>query len=197
MVEFGRDIWRPSVSTSLLKQRHPELFELYHVQMAFQYHQTGDSTTSLGNVCPEMRPPMYTPQLYHSHSKEVLLPVQMESTALQFVPIASYSGPGHHWKGPGSVTFALSLQVFTDIDEIPLTLLFSKMNSPSSLSLTVGEVLKSCDNRGDPLMDSLQYIQVFLVLDQAYQIWPPRCWVGEQDHLPQPTGNTQSSQIEE
>lgn len=42
----------------------------------------------------------------------------MVTPVFQFVAIASYTVPGHHWKGPASILFASSIKVFTDIDEI-------------------------------------------------------------------------------
>ena len=62
-----------------------------------------------------------------------------------------FLGTGHHWEKPGSAFFTPSLQVFIGIDEIPLSLLFSRLNSPSSHGLTV-EVLSFsvhlCDKTG-------------------------------------------------
>jgi len=62
--------------------------------------------------------------------------VQREPPMFQFVAMASCPVAGHHWKEPGSVTFTPSLQVFIHIDEIPSSLLFSRLNSPSPLSLS-------------------------------------------------------------
>jgi len=75
------------------------------------------------------------PRLWHLHSTEVLLGVQTASLMFQFVPIASCPGTGYCWKELSSVLFALSLQVFVCVEEINLRLLFSRMNSSSSLSL--------------------------------------------------------------
>ena len=62
---------------------------------------------------------------------------------------------------PGSSLLAPSLQVFMDIEEIPL---FSRLSSPSCQPLLTGEVLQSLHHLGGPLLDSLQYVQVSLVL---------------------------------
>jgi len=72
--------------------------------------------------------------LHHPHGTEFLPGVQKEPPMFQFAPTASCSGL--HLQEPGSVIFELSLQAFRDIDEIPLNLLFSRLNSPSSLSLS-------------------------------------------------------------
>lgn len=56
-------------------------------------------------------------------------------SVFHLVPMASCLGTGHHWKETGSILFAPSLQIFmdTDIDEIPLSLLSSMLNSPKML----------------------------------------------------------------
>lgn len=73
--------------------------------------------------------------LCHLHSAEGLPDAQSELPVFQSVPIASCSGTGHHWREPGSVLFAPSLQLFMGTDKIPQSLLFSRLNSPGSLSL--------------------------------------------------------------
>ena len=45
--------------------------------------------------------------------------VQREPPVLQLVPIVPGPVTGHHWKEPGSVLFASSLQVFKNIDKTP------------------------------------------------------------------------------
>ena len=60
----------------------------------------------------------------------------MEFPAFQCVPTASRPVTGHHWEEPGSIFFTPSHQVFIHIDKIPLSLLFSRLSCPSSLSLS-------------------------------------------------------------
>lgn len=55
--------------------------------------------------------------LCHLHSAEGLPDAQSELPVFQSVPIASCSGTGHHWREPGSVLFAHSIQMFVDIDD--------------------------------------------------------------------------------
>jgi len=62
--------------------------------------------------------------------------VQREPPVFQFVPIASGPATGHHPEEPGTVLFAPSLQLFMHIDEMLLSLLFSRQNSPSFPSLS-------------------------------------------------------------
>ena len=77
------------------------------------------------------------PVSHHSQSKKVFPDVQMEFSGFRFAPIASCSVSGHHWQGPGSLLFIPSLHMFIHIGETPLSPLFSSLNSPSSLSLSL------------------------------------------------------------
>ena len=74
------------------------------------------------------------PVLHHPHSTEVLPGVLKEPPILQFVPIAPCPGTGHHWKESDFILIVPSLQVFVGIDEISVSILFSALNRPSSLS---------------------------------------------------------------
>lgn len=69
---------------------------------------------------------------------KVLPDVQREPPVSQFGPTATSPGTGHH-KEPGSVLSAPSLQVFRDAANIPWSLLFPRLNRPSSLSLSSSE----------------------------------------------------------
>ena len=79
------------------------------------------------------------PVLGRLHREKLFPEVQEEAAVFQFVSTASGPVTEHHWKEPCSVLFSPSLQVFIYIDEIPLSLLFFRLNSPSSLSLSSQE----------------------------------------------------------
>lgn len=87
---------------------------------------------------PGMSPRRETPELFwdsnsvfsHTHSKKALPAVPGAPPVLQFVHTASYPVTGQHWKQPASIFIALSLQVFVNIDETLLRLLFSRLNIP-------------------------------------------------------------------
>lgn len=74
--------------------------------------------------------------LSHPHRKNVFADVQRELHVSPFVPSTSCSASGHLKEDPGSDLFAPSLQIFVDIDEIPLNLLFSGLHSPNSVNLS-------------------------------------------------------------
>lgn len=57
-----------------------------------------------------------------------------ENPVFQVVLIASRPV---YWEKPVSILFAPFLQVFTGIDEFPLIFLFSRLNSPSTLNLSL------------------------------------------------------------
>lgn len=60
---------------------------------------------------------------------------------------------------------------------------------------------QSRHHHGRPLMDSLQYVHVPLLLgspalDRVLQVWPHQCRVEGKDHLPWPAGNTLANAAE-
>lgn len=59
---------------------------------------------------------------------------QREPPVLRFVPSASCPGPGHHGQSLDPLS-ARCLQLSLDMEEMPLSLLFSRLSSHSSLSL--------------------------------------------------------------
>lgn len=86
----------------------------------------GDSTTSMG----------------HLHQCSITLSVKKcflvfgeNLPEFWLVPVASSPVSGHHWNEPGSISFVPSLQVFIDMGEILLGLLFSGLSSLRCLSL--------------------------------------------------------------
>ena len=85
MVEGGRDIWRSSCPTPLLKQGHLDPVAQDRVQIAFEYHER------LHNLSGQP-----VPVLGHPHSEKVFPDVQEEPPVFQFVPIASGPGTRYH-----------------------------------------------------------------------------------------------------
>lgn len=84
------------------------------------------------------------PVLFYPHSRKVLPNVHREPLVFLSAPTASCSGTRHT---PLSRTwlclFAFSLQAFTQIGKTPLSLLFCRLDSPSSLSLSSVEGFSS------------------------------------------------------
>ena len=87
MAEVGRDLWKSSGPTPLLKLGHLKPVAQGHVQTAFEYLQGGRLHNLSGQTLPV---------LSHPHSKNVFPDVQREPPVLQFLPIASDSGTGYH-----------------------------------------------------------------------------------------------------
>ena len=114
----------------LLKQGHLEPAAQEHIQTASEYLQGW----RIHNL-----PRQPVPVLDHPHSDKVFPHVQREPPMFQFVPIASGPVTGHHRAEPGSIYLAPLLQVLINTDEIPLSLLFSRLNSLSSFSLSSQE----------------------------------------------------------
>jgi len=94
--------------------------------MAFEYLQGGRPHHLFGQPVPV---------LGHPHSEKVFADVQREPPVFWFVPIAFGPIAGHHRKESGPILVAPSLQMLVHMDEIPLSLLFSGLNSANSLSL--------------------------------------------------------------
>ena len=169
---MGRHLWRPSGAGSRWYSRATRShLPRTCVQMAFEYLQGWRLRNLSGQPVPV---------LSHPHSKKVLPAVLREPPVFQSVPAASGPVTGHHWKEPGSVLFAPSLQVFMYIDKISLSRLFSELNSPRSLGPFSCEMPQSLQHLYGPLSDSLQYVHVSLTLESpelgtVLQVWPDQC----------------------
>ena len=87
LAEVGRDVWRSSGLTPLLKQGHLEMVAQDHAQMAFEYLQGWRLHNLTGQPVPV---------LSHPHGEKVFPDVQREPAVFQFVPIASCSATGNH-----------------------------------------------------------------------------------------------------
>jgi len=170
MVEVGRDLGRssgptPCSSRAIYSQSPRTMF-----RWLLSICKDGDSTTSLGNLCQ---------CLATLTVKKCFLIFRQSLLCFIFVPIAFGPVTGHHWKAPGSILFAPSLQVFQHFDKIPLSLLFSRQNSLSSLSLSSQE---TCSTACITLVAlcSLQRVHGSLVLgslalDPVLQMQPHQC----------------------
>uniref|UniRef100_A0A8B9P213 CUB and sushi domain-containing protein 3 n=1 Tax=Apteryx owenii TaxID=8824 RepID=A0A8B9P213_APTOW len=78
MVEVGRDLWRSSSPTPLLKQGHLEHVAQDCIQAGFEYLQRRRLHHLSGQPVPV---------LCHPHSEKVFPHVQMEVSVFQFVPV--------------------------------------------------------------------------------------------------------------
>lgn len=72
--------------------------------------------------------------LHYPYSKKEFPDGQIEPPALRFMPIASAPVTGHHRKEPLSKYFEPFFQVFMYINNLSISLPFSRLNSPSSSS---------------------------------------------------------------
>lgn len=129
---------------------------------------------------------------------KVFSDVQREHPVFHFVSIASGPGTGHYWKEPGSTFFTPSLQIFRDAGKIPAELsLLQTDQSQLSQPFLRGEMLHSLRHVCDPLLGSLQYVSIFVLLESpeqatALQMWPHQGWVKGWcglPVLPRPAGN--------
>lgn len=84
-----------------------------------------DSVTSMGNL---VQSPLQLRSLFYFY---------IDFLVFHCVPTDSCLFMGHYWKESGTVSFTSPHQVFIDLHKILLSLLFSRPNSPSSLSLSL------------------------------------------------------------
>lgn len=88
----------------------------------------------LHNLCGQC-----VPVLSHLHSAEVLPGVQTEALVFQLMPIAHCPGTGHQWKQPDFILFPPSLHYLHILIKFSQSLLFSKLDSRSSLCVSSQE----------------------------------------------------------
>ena len=115
------------------------------------------------------------PLFDRSHSKKAFLRLNGISV-FKTVCVASCPFNGCHSEESGCTFSVLSHHVFIHIDKIPLNLLFSRLNGPSSFSLSL--YVRCCSPLSHPYgpsLGSLLEVRIFLVsrspeLDQALQM---------------------------
>ena len=148
----GGHLFQPLV----LKQRHLDLVAQDHIQMAFEYPQGGRPYYLSGQPVPVLGRPRRT---------EVFAGVQREPSVFQFVLSASGPATGYHWKEPGSVLMAPSLQVLLCSEKThPELSLLQAEQSQLSQPLLIGEMLQSVHHHSGPALHFLQYVHVSSVL---------------------------------
>ena len=130
IIGIRRDLCRSSSSTSLLKQVHLDQAAQDIVQAGFEYLQW----RRIHNLCGQP-----VPGLHDAQSEEFLPHVQMELPMLQFVPVAPYPSLGTIEKSLAPSSWHPPLRYLKAFIRSPLSLLFCRLNKPSSLSLSSQE----------------------------------------------------------
>lgn len=144
MVEVDRDLCRSSGLTSLLKRDQLQPVAQDRTQISFNVFRDGGCTISPGNLflCSVIL-----------RVNKCFLIFKWTFLCFSLCPL-----PVSLSLKSGSCLFTPSLQVLMYINKIPPSLLFSKMTSHSSLSLSA-EMLHSPNHCG-PSLDSLQHANV-------------------------------------
>jgi len=125
MVDVGRDLWKFSGSTCLLNDGHLQLGPRTVSSWVLNISKDEDSITSLCNLCQ---------CLVILTAKKSFLTFRGNFLCFSLCPLPLVLSPlKRAWLCP-HCTIALSLQVFVYIEKILLSLLFSRMNSPTFLS---------------------------------------------------------------
>lgn len=114
--------------------------------------------------------------------------IQRESPALVSAHCPFSPVTVTHCKDPGSAFFSPSLQVSLCIDQMPLSLLISRLKSLSFPSLSSQGRCFILNHLCGLSSVSLQCVPVSLVprspgVDTGVQVWPPQGWVEAKDHL--------------
>lgn len=107
------------------------------------------------------------PRLSSTQHRSACWCAEGTSRVCVFVSTTICPDTGHHWQGPDSIFFTLSLQVFMDMDEIPLNLLFSRWsssNSQLSQPLLKGDVPQALKHLDGSTLDLFQKANVPLAL---------------------------------
>lgn len=99
MVEVGRDPWRPSGPTLLLRQRHPEHFAQDHIQVGFEYLQRRRFCSLSGQTV-----------FSHPKVKKLFLIVSW-NFLFQFVPVVSCTIRWHQWRDSSPILLRSSLKI--------------------------------------------------------------------------------------
>lgn len=135
------------------RSRRPRLLQIMS-RWLFSISKNRDSTTSLGNLCHSLA--TCTPN-------KTFLNVQRDSPVVRFLPAASHPVMGHHWKEPGFIFFAPSLQTAAHIAEISQSLLWA-VTTLSAFPYRRDAL--SINHLSIPFFNSIQYVHVSLEVAQ-------------------------------
>jgi len=136
MAEFGRDPWRSSGPTLLLKQDHQEPGAQDHVQMAFECLQGG----RLHNLSGQ---PLAI--LGHTHRvKKYFLMFRWTLLCFSLCPLPVVLSLGTTERSLALSASQPPCRYLYTLRRCPLIRLFSRLNSPSSLSPAAQETWSCC-----------------------------------------------------
>jgi len=127
----------------------------------------GDSTASLGNLCQ-----------CSVTAKKCFLMFRGNLLCLSLCPLPLVLSLGATEKSLALSSLHPPFRyLYTLLRHTPPSLLFSRLNSPSSHYFLAGAMLQSLHHLNGPSLDSLQYVHVSLVprspeMDIALQVWP-------------------------
>lgn len=131
-VSVGRNLWKSSSPTSMTQRVSQE-------EVDFECLQKGRIHNPSGKAFPVLCHPQY---------KEVL--TLRWNFLFEFLAIATCPVTGHHWKEPGTILLAPTLEIFICINEIPSHPSLPTLNRPSSL--ITGEMLQTPNHLCGPYL---------------------------------------------
>lgn len=175
MVEIGRDLCRPSALIPLLQQGQQSWYPGPHL-VGFEDLQWGDCSTSLGSLC--QLPVTHTAQRCFLMLRWNLLFFMLCHLSL----VLALSTTGRSLSLP---SLHPPFKYLYTLLKCLLSLLVSRL---STASYFIWEVLQALQHLCGPTLETIQYIQVSLVLwglelDPVSQVHLYLDWMGENDHL--------------
>lgn len=168
MVEVRRGLWRSLSPIPLLKEGCLELVGMVCVQMAFECLQGWKL-----HILP-LQP---VSVLSHPHSKKLWHPDRVTS-----VSVCAHWLWYCHWKDPGSVHTLCILRYLYTLKRLPLSLLFSVVNSPSpffflfvALHWTLSSMFMPLSYKGGQELETPLQLWLSRGLSLLYKVLPT-CW---------------------
>lgn len=135
--KYGRPLWRASSPRLLLKAGHVQQVALGHIQLGFEYAQG----CSFQNFSGQPVPVFNHPHIANTHTRKKKSYTCMKFPEFKFELVASHPVTCVTEESLVLSSLLLSHQLFRHIHEIPLSHLFSVLNSSSSLYLLEWQVL--------------------------------------------------------
>jgi len=149
MTEARRHLWGPSSPSPCSEQTQLQQVAQGHVLLGFEYFCGWRLAQLLWATC--------SLPFDHPHSKKGRYCVYLEFFVFKFVLIASRFVIGHHRGEPDSIFTALIRYLYKLMKSPALSLPFSRLSSPSFLSLSLYDGCSSPSNcLCSPLLDWLQ-----------------------------------------
>lgn len=162
IIQIWKDLGRSPVN---LLFRTDSLLRALASQL-LKTHMDRYCTTSLGNLS----------NTWLFHAEKVFSWIQAETFLLQFMTVASCPPTMQHCEEPDAIFSITSSWVLAGSYQVPMKSPFLHAEqAPFPQPLFTGQTLQPPDHLGDPLLNSLQFTNVFLMLRYGGHHWTWHC----------------------